>query len=409
MIAYNLFIRISWLVIRVWALFNTKAQMWIQGRKNWKEQLVQNLPNAQKIVWFHCASLGEFEQGRPIIENIKESFPEYFVLLTFFSPSGYEIRKDYPHADYITYLPLDTRSNAEYFIQTIKPKWVIFIKYEFWYHFLNTLYQNKIPALLVAAVFRPEQIFFKWYGGFFRKIPFFFEKIFVQNLESKNLLEQIGYVNTTIIGDTRIDRVVEIAKKAQPEQRIIEFIGKRKVLMAGSTWPTEEKILHQWMKQVDLNEWCLILAPHEVSPKNIQRIVHQFKKHPLTTFTQGALLPQSDLLIIDTIGKLSGLYQLGTIAFIGGGFGKSIHNILEPASFGIPIIFGPHHHKFIEAQTLLASRGAYEVTDETSFNRTFKALTHEEVYKAAQKSVQTYIQQGKGATAKLIQYISKNR
>ncbi len=409
MIAYNLFIRISWLVIRVWALFNTKAQMWIQGRKNWKEQLVQNLPNAQKIVWFHCASLGEFEQGRPIIENIKESFPEYFVLLTFFSPSGYEIRKDYPHADYITYLPLDTRSNAEYFIQTIKPKWVIFIKYEFWYHFLNTLYQNKIPALLVAAVFRPEQIFFKWYGGFFRKIPFFFEKIFVQNLESKNLLEQIGYVNTTIIGDTRIDRVVEIAKKAQPEQRIIEFIGKRKVLIAGSTWPTEEKILLQWMKQVDLNEWCLILAPHEVSPKNIQRIVHQFKKHPLTTYTQGALLPQSDLLIIDTIGKLSGLYQLGTIAFIGGGFGKSIHNILEPASFGIPIIFGPHHHKFIEAQTLLASRGAYEVTDETSFNRTFKALTHEEVYKAAQKSVQTYIQQGKGATAKLIQYISKNR
>lgn len=409
MIAYNLFIRISWLVIRVWALFNTKAQMWIQGRKNWKEQLVQNLPNAQKIVWFHCASLGEFEQGRPIIENIKESFPEYFVLLTFFSPSGYEIRKDYPHADYITYLPLDTRSNAEYFIQTIKPKWVIFIKYEFWYHFLNTLYQNKIPALLVAAVFRPEQIFFKWYGGFFRKIPFFFEKIFVQNLASKNLLEQIGYVNTTIIGDTRIDRVVEIAKKAQPEQRIIEFIGKRKVLIAGSTWPTEEKILHQWMKQVDLNEWCLILAPHEVSPKNIQRIVHQFKKHPLTTYTQGALLPQSDLLIIDTIGKLSGLYQLGTIAFIGGGFGKSIHNILEPASFGIPIIFGPHHHKFIEAQTLLASRGAYEVTDETSFNRTFKALTHEEVYKAAQKSVQTYIQQGKGATAKLIQYISKNR
>ncbi len=409
MIAYNLFIRISWLVIRVWALFNTKAQMWIQGRKNWKEQLVQNLPNAQKIVWFHCASLGEFEQGRPIIENIKESFPEYFVLLTFFSPSGYEIRKDYPHADYITYLPLDTRSNAEYFIQTIKPKWVIFIKYEFWYHFLNTLYQNKIPALLVAAVFRPEQIFFKWYGGFFRKIPFFFEKIFVQNLESKNLLEQIGYVNTTIIGDTRIDRVAEIAKKAQPEQRIIEFIGKRKVLIAGSTWPTEEKILLQWMKQVDLNEWCLILAPHEVSPKNIQRIVHQFKKHPLTTYTQGALLPQSDLLIIDTIGKLSGLYQLGTIAFIGGGFGKSIHNILEPASFGIPIIFGPHHHKFIEAQTLLASRGAYEVTDETSFNRTFKALTHEEVYKAAQKSVQTYIQQGKGATAKLIQYISKNR
>lgn len=406
LVFYNLFIRISWLVIWVSSFFNTKAQMWIRGRKNWRKQLVKNIPKQQKIVWFHCASLGEFEQGRPIIEHLKQTFPEFFILLTFFSPSGYEIRKDYSYANYITYLPLDTPSNAKFFVSTVQPQWVIFIKYEFWFHFLKTLYRHQIPTLLVAAVFRPHQIFFKWYGSIFRRIPHFFEKIFVQNERSKELLLQIGYSNTTVLGDTRIDRVIEIAGQAQPEQRIKDFIGKRKVLIAGSTWPPEEKIILQWLKAVDLNEWCLILAPHQVTPSNINRLVNLFKEYTPSTYTQGIHTPQSSILIIDTIGMLAGLYQFGTLAFIGGGFGRSIHNILEPAAFGIPIIFGPNHHKFIEAETLIKTKGAFEVKDETSFNRTFDWLSQGEGYEKAQKAVQSYIQGGKGATAKLIQYLS---
>ena len=409
LVLYNLFIRISWWVIKVFSFFNHKAQLWIQGRKNWKSNLKKNLPKQRQVVWFHCASLGEFEQGRPIIENLKKSFPENFVLLTFYSPSGYEMRKDYSHADYIMYLPLDTRSNAEYFVSTVKPLWAIFIKYEFWYHFLHTLNKHHIPTFLVAAVFRSNQIFFKWYGGFFRQIPFFFTEIFVQNANSKDLLQEIGYTKTTVIGDTRIDRVREIANQAQTDQRILEFIGNRKVLIAGSTWPPEEKILLQWIEKVNLNEWCLILAPHQVAPLHIQKIKNQFKQYRLITYSQLTERSASDILLIDTIGILSRLYQVGTLAFIGGGFGKSIHNILEPAAFGIPIIFGPNHHKFIEALTLIAAEGAFEVKNELSFNRIFVTLSQKERYEKAQKAVQNYIQEGKGATAKLIHYLIKHR
>lgn len=409
LVLYNLFIRISWWVIKVFSFFNHKAQLWIQGRKNWKSNLKKNLPEQRQVVWFHCASLGEFEQGRPIIENLKKSFPENFVLLTFYSPSGYEMRKDYSHADYIMYLPLDTPSNAEYFVSTVRPLWAIFIKYEFWYQFLFTLNRHHIPTYLVAAVFRSDQIFFKWYGGFFRQIPFFFTEIFVQNANSKDLLQEIGYTKTTVIGDTRIDRVREIANQAQTDQRILEFIGNRKVLLAGSTWPPEEKILLQWIEKVNLNEWCLILAPHQVAPLHIQKIKNQFKQYRLITYSQLTERSASDILLIDTIGILSRLYQVGTLAFIGGGFGKSIHNILEPAAFGIPIIFGPNHHKFIEAQTLIATEGAFEVINELSFNRIFNKLSQKERYKKAQKAVHNYIQEGKGATAKLIHYLIKHR
>ncbi|MEY2950724.1 MAG: hypothetical protein RLZZ248_1925 [Bacteroidota bacterium] len=408
-VLYNLFIQILWWAIKVYSFFNPKAQMWIQGRKNWKLNLKKNVPRQGKIVWIHCASLGEFEQGRPIVENLKQSFPEYFVLLTFYSPSGYEIRKDYSQADYITYLPLDTPSNAEYFVSTVKPQWAIFIKYEFWYQFLHTLNKYHIPTFLVAAVFRPNQIFFKWYGGFFRQIPFLFTEIFVQNAKSKDLLQKIGYLKTTVLGDTRIDRVIAIANQVQPDQRILEFIGKRKVLIAGSSWPPEEKILLHWIEKVNLKEWCLILAPHQVTPQHIQKIKDQFKHYYLTTYTQGINSSPSDILLIDTIGILSGLYQVGTIAFIGGGFGKSIHNILEPAAFSIPIIFGPNHHKFIEAQTLIATKGAFEVKNELTFNRIFVKLSQKGRYEKAQKAVHNYIQEGKGATAKLIHYLIKQR
>lgn len=407
-IFYNFFIQLLWFITKGSGLFNYKARLWILGRKNWKQQLKNNIPNDRKIIWFHCASLGEFEQGRPIIECFKRSHSEYFVLLTFFSPSGFEIRKNYAYADYITYLPLDTSSNAEYFISSVNPSWVIFVKYEFWYHFLHALHKVQIPTLLVAAVFRPNQIFFKWYGSFFKRIPFFFQRIFVQNQESKDLLKQIGYTNTTVVGDTRIDRVIDIASGVQTEQRIIDFIGNRKVLIAGSTWPPEEKILVHWMNEVNLEEWCLILAPHQVVPNHIKKITEQFKDHKLSLYSKGFGPNHSDILVIDTIGMLSGLYQVGTMALIGGGFGKSIHNILEPAAFGIPIIIGPQHSKFIEAQTLIAKHGAFVVEDGPSFMSTFLNLCQEPIYQAAKKTVRNFIQANKGATDQLIQYINNH-
>jgi 3-deoxy-D-manno-octulosonic-acid transferase len=348
------------------SLFNQKAKLWLKGRKNTFAYLKENISNSDRIIWIHAASLGEFEQGRPIIEAIKEKHKEYKILLTFFSPSGYEIRKNYNLADIICYLPIDTTKNAKQFVDIVNPEKVFFVKYEFWKNYLYNLHQRNIPVYLVSGIFRKDQLFFKSMGKSYRKILNYFDYFFIQNKESAKLLKSINLKNFTLCGDTRFDRVIDIAKNAKNIPEIADFTSNAKVIIAGSSWEKDEYILIKYINET--KNVKLIIAPHEIKEQNLKRIESGLKKPALRYSKIKENNPKSfDILIIDNIGMLSALYKYGQVSYIGGGFGAGIHNVLEAAVYGVPVIFGPKYNKFDEAKELIKLGGAFSINDYNGF------------------------------------------
>jgi 3-deoxy-D-manno-octulosonic-acid transferase len=402
---YTLFIRIA-------AIKNIKAKAWIRGRKGLMNLIESSLNKNKRYTWFHFASLGEFEQGRPVLESLKTEHPEVSVVITFFSPSGYEVRKNYPLADHVFYLPADTGSNAREFIRILNPSMAIFTKYEYWYHYFEELHRNKIPLYVISGIFRKEQAFFKWYGTLHRKILGRVSHFFVQNEHSKDLLSTIGIENVTISGDTRFDRVEYNATHRTELKLIRDFCTTNKVFIAGSTWPEDEKLIAKLT--ASFPDWKFIIAPHEVNPARVNEICELFPNSARYSESNRVQSEQSDsqffkseiqILIIDNIGILSSAYQYGDIAFIGGGFGVGIHNTLEAAAFGLPVVFGPNYQKFMEAVELIESGGAYTINNYDSLALCMQKLAIESQRKKSGIAAAEYVQRHTGATQKILSYI----
>nr|WP_319572310.1 glycosyltransferase N-terminal domain-containing protein [uncultured Draconibacterium sp.] len=397
---YNLGILFYGFLIRVAALFNEKAKLFVAGRKDWKKKLGSAIDKNASYIWVHCASLGEFEQGRPVLEEIKKQFPKYKIVLTFFSPSGYEIRKNYEDADIVAYLPMDTKNNAQEFIRLVSPQKVFFVKYEFWYNYITELKRQQIPLYIISAIFRENQQFFKstpW-GKWYRKMLHSFEHIFIQNDTSARLLEQAGIKHYTVSGDTRFDRVAEIARGAKKFEIVEKFKGKNVTLIAGSTWKPDEELLTAFIN--NSSNVKFIIAPHEVTPANINRIQELLKK-PAICFSKADIsdIDSYDVLIIDSIGILSSLYQYGNIAYIGGGFGVGIHNILEAATFKLPVLFGPNYLKFKEAVDLVNEKGAFPINNFTELQATLNRLINDKTsLQNTSEICKNYIEKNVGST-----------
>ena len=392
------------LLTRLFSLFNEKAKLFVEGRKNWKQNLSSKIDVNSKYIWFHCSSLGEFEQGRPVIEELKLQRPEYKILLTFFSPSGYEIRKNYPLADVVVYLPLDTKRNAQTFLEIVKPEKAFFVKYEFWYFFISELKRRNIPLYIVSAIFRENQQFFKntpW-GLWYREILFKVEHLFVQNEKSGELLKSARLSNFTVTGDTRFDRVAAIARESKKLPIVEKFKGNSLLIVAGSTWKPDEELLAAFINQsVDIK---FIIAAHEVSVANINRI-HQLLKKPAISFSKVSEteIDKFDVLIIDSVGLLSSLYRYGDVAYIGGGFGVGIHNILEAATFGLPVIFGPNYKKFKEAVDLILERGAFSISNTAELRQTLNTLIEDKNERGkASEICSDYVAKNVGSTKHII-------
>ncbi|RLD59100.1 MAG: 3-deoxy-D-manno-octulosonic acid transferase [Bacteroidetes bacterium] len=401
---YNILISLYSFSVRLACVFNPKARFFVKGRKNIFKNINKQIDKSQQIIWFHCASLGEFEQGRPVIEALKQKHPQYKILLTFFSPSGYEIRKNYAGADYIFYLPIDTKRNATKFIKLINPQVVFFVKYEFWYHYLNVLQKKKIPVYIFSAIFRKDQLFFKWYGGFYRKMLQKFDFLFVQNKESKELLNSININNVEITGDTRFDRVYSIASQAKTIPVIEAFKQGKTTIIAGSTWKPDEELLIKFINSENNNDLKYIIAPHEIFTENIERIEKSINKKAIR-YSQAdeKNVLESQVIIIDNIGMLSSLYKYGDIAYIGGGFGKGIHNVLEAATFGLPLFFGTNYKQFNEAVQLVSLKAAFVINNYSSLKNKFKALlTSKMLIKNTGEIAKKYIVSNLGATSKIV-------
>lgn len=393
LLLYILGIKIYSLLIWIFSFFNQKAKLFTSGRKQIFRNIAAKVNPSDQNIWFHFASLGEFEQGRPVLEKIKTLKPEKKIIITFFSPSGFEIRKNYTLADAIFYLPIDTKKNAQKFIELIKPEMAIFTKYEFWYFYFAELKKNKIPLYLISGIFRPNQVFFKNYGRFYRNILKSVTHFFVQNEESKNLLNSIGINATTISGDTRFDRVYENAKQPKQLSVIEHFSTHKKTIICGSTWPEDEKLIAELALQHQ--DWKFIIAPHEVDENHIQNIEKLFTNSIRFSKFKTGEIRESNILVIDNIGMLSSLYQYGKLAYIGGGFGAGIHNTLEAAAFGLPVIFGPKYNKFQEAKDLIKIDAAKSISNQNELNDAFEYFATNEKSSVAAKN---YILEKKGAT-----------
>jgi 3-deoxy-D-manno-octulosonic-acid transferase len=410
-IIYNAGIRLYRLGVGAAALVgNKKAKKWIGGRRNGWTSLSRAMEGTGKVVWIHAASLGEFEQGRPIIEALRTQYPDYKLLLTFFSPSGYEVRKDYKEVDYVCYLPLDTHANARRFVKTVNPALSIFIKYEFWYHYLAELDRRDIPVLLVSGIFRSNQVFFESYGGMFRKLLRQMEHIFLQNRESVALLQNIGVHHVTLAGDTRFDRVWDLHKHPVTLPLIAQFCENQRVLVAGSTWDDDEAVLEEWWMREERSR-LLIIAPHEISDSHITRLKQRF---PLaatySAMAAGQDIEETRVLIIDNVGMLSALYRYADITYVGGGFGTDgIHNLLEPAAYSKPVIIGPVYHKFHEAVMLVELGGAQVITNAETLAATVTSLEDAETYAKKSSIAGRFIEDNQGATEKIMHYIQEKR
>lgn len=407
------------------ALWNPKARNWVTGRKNIFENLGEQLHNnkgaGKKIIWFHCASLGEFEQGRPVIEKIKHHQPDSKILLTFFSPSGYEVQKNYAVADWVYYLPIDSATNARRFLDIVNPSLVIFVKYEFWYYYLYEIKKRNIPSLLISAIFLKKHPFFHWYGSLHKKMLQNFQHVFVQNNASKNLLSGIGFINkVTVSGDTRFDRVIEIAENFEPIPTIEVFIGDcSKIIVAGSTWPEdEEEMNHYANTHTDVK---FIIAPHEIDEEHLSEIEKLFKysiRYSRLQVTNHTMIETEhkkqenhNVLIIDNIGMLSKLYKYASIAFVGGGFEtEGVHNVLEAAVYGKPVVYGPVFANYAEAVELEDCGGGIVVNSALEFEEKINTLFSDEtLYKQCCEASLKYVYANKGATEKIMNYIYKNR
>ena len=399
---YNLGIHIYQLGIRLAGLFSDKPAKMVKGHREVFDLLKSKINRNARYIWFHAASLGEFEQGRPLIERIRKEYPQYKILQTFFSPSGYEVRKNYDGADIVCYLPMDTPGNAKKFVDLVNPSMVFFVKYEFWQNYLNALYHKGIPVYSVSSIFRPNQIFFRWYGKSYRQVLKTFEHLFVQNEESKKLLENIGVMNTTVVGDTRFDRVLDICAAAKQLPLVQKFKGNALTFVAGSSWGPDEDIFIRYFNAHP--EMKLIIAPHVVNDSHMKEIMSKLQR-PCIRYTQATEenVQQADCLIIDCYGLLSSIYRYGEISYIGGGFGVGIHNVLEAAVYSIPVIFGPNNKKFREAQHLLANKGGFEINGYENFEVLMdKFLTDGAYLQASGQAAGDYVKNNSGAMEKIM-------
>ena len=389
---YTLAIRAYTVVVKAAALFgNPKAKQWVEGRRQRPEPGNDQSP----WVWFHAASLGEFEQGRPVIEALKKEHPDIKVSLTFFSPSGYEIRKNYPLADEVLYLPMDTLKNARQWVERHHFVAAFFIKYEFWFNYMTALDEKHIPLYYISLILKPDQYFFKWYGGWFRKQLKHVSHFFVQDDTTMELLKGIGFDNVTRCGDTRFDRVAAIAKQAKTFPEIEAFIHGRQCIIAGSSWPPDEKLLIPYIERLPEN-YCMIIAPHDISEKHIRQI-----RESLTSINP------DKVYLIDTVGILSQLYQYARFVYIGGGFGVNIHNIQEPVTFGCPVVFGPKYKSFKEAVDLVSLGGAFSINGQEELNKTFDRLINDEAhYQQASEICKKYLKSQLGATDAILKEIT---
>jgi 3-deoxy-D-manno-octulosonic-acid transferase len=391
LLIYNIGVRFYFLLIFLASFFNKKAKLWINGRKN------SDYQQFAKSAWFHFASLGEFEQGLPVLTNYKAAHPETKIVITFFSPSGFEIRKNTPIADAVYYLPLDTAENARRFIAGINPSIAIFTKYEYWYHFFNELHRRSVPLYIISGIFRPRQVFFRWYGSLHRKMLGFVTHFFVQDADSKKLLQDLGIVNVSVSGDTRFDRVWANAQHPNSFPAIESFIKGKKTFIAGSTWPADEQLLVKLV--AERPDWNFIFAPHEISQEKLARLIEQLPAGSAVRYSELSRNNTQQTLVIDNIGMLSSLYQYGDIAYIGGGFGVGIHNTLEAAAFGLPVIFGPNYSKFKEARDLVSLQLGFSVNDEKELKNILDSLVRDEShYELICNKITEYVKQHTGAT-----------
>jgi 3-deoxy-D-manno-octulosonic-acid transferase len=405
---YNIFLLFYKTGIGIAALWNKKAARWVKGRKEIFARLTSEIQiKNSSLIWVHCSSLGEFEQGRPVIDKLKLWFPDSKILLTFFSPSGFEIRKNYKGVDWVFYLPMDSAANAKRFFDIVQPKMVIFIKYDYWYYYLTECKKREIPLYIVSAIFRNDQPFFKWYGSLHRRMLKCFSHIFVQDKISSTLLNAVGIKNVTISGDTRFDRVVEIAGTFKPLNEIERFCGPSQVLVAGSTWPPDERLIKEAI--ADFPDLKIIIAPHEIHDQHLDQLKEIFPGCVL--YSQFTIAPSpSNVLIIDNIGMLSRLYHYATVTYIGGGFDKGIHNTLEAAVFGKPVLFGPHFKKFKEAVGLIEAGGGASVNSANELKNHLRSLlTDKTKWEETGKRSLDLVMRNKGATEKIMQVIQENR
>ena len=403
---YNLAMYILELGVKLAALFSDKPAKMVKGYREVFDLLQRKIDRNAQYIWFHAASLGEFEQGRPLIECIRKEYPQYKILQTFFSPSGYEVRKNYDGADIVCYLPIDTPSNVKKFVDLVDPCMVFFVKYEFWQNYLNTLNKKGIPVYSVSSIFRSNQIFFRWYGKGYQQVLKTFAHLFVQNEESKQLLAGIGVNNTTVVGDTRFDRVLDICAAAKQLPLVQKFKGDALTFVAGSSWGPDEDIFIKYFNAHP--EMKLIIAPHVVNDSHLKEIESKLQRSCVRyTKATEENVQQADCLIIDCYGLLSSIYRYGEISYIGGGFGVGIHNVLEAAVYGIPVIFGPNNKKFREAQHLLANKGGFEINDYEDFEQLMNKFLGDKAYlKQSGKAAGDYVKGNAGAMEKIMKRVA---
>ena len=394
--------------VAIASLFNKKVKKMWAGERQAVKVLKEKVDPEARYIWFHAASLGEFEQGRPLIEHLRETHPEYKILLTFFSPSGYEVRKNYEGADIICYLPLDTIRNARRFLRAVKPVMAFFIKYEFWYNYLHILQHRGVPTYSVSSIFRPDQIFFQWYGRQYGRVLKCFTHFFVQNMESKALLAKLGITDVDVVGDTRFDRVLQI-KEASKQLPIVEQFTAhaQKVFVAGSSWLPDEEI---FIRYFDIHkDWKVIIAPHVISDEHLSQIFELLKGRRVVRYTEATEknVKDAEVLIIDCFGLLSSIYHYGTVSYVGGGFGVGIHNVLEAAVWDIPVVFGPNNKHFQEAQGLMLVQGGFEISDYQSFRDLMMRFeTDASFLQNAGENAGAFVKSRAGATAKVMENVS---
>jgi 3-deoxy-D-manno-octulosonic-acid transferase len=407
---YNLFVYFSEFILKIIALFSPKIKLFVNGRKDVFKILASAINPKDKTLWFHAASLGEYEQGLPVMEKIKLQFPNHKIILTFFSPSGYEVRKNNTISDITVYLPLDTKSNAKQFLRLVCPELVFFIKYEFWPNYLNELNNLGIKTYLISGIFRENQAFFSWYGGFYRNALKTFDYFFVQNESSKKLLQGIGFNNVKVSGDTRFDRVVSILERDNSLDFIEQFKDNTTTIVIGSSWPKDEAIVVNFINQTNENV-KFIIAPHNIRSEQIQELKNSIiKKTVLFSEKENENLADFEVFIIDTIGILTKIYSYADIAYVGGGFvNKGLHNILEPATFGIPIVIGPYYSHFAEATALINLEGCISISNQIQLNNSFENLiSNEDIRHEKGHICETFVQMNIGATEVILRHISNN-
>ncbi|PVX45301.1 3-deoxy-D-manno-octulosonic-acid transferase [Flavobacterium sp. 103] len=408
---YNLAILSTQFLLKIIAFFSTKMKLFVDGRKDVFTILEQKISAKDQTIWFHAASLGEYEQGLPVIEKIKEKYPTHKIVITFFSPSGYEVRKNNTVADATVYLPLDTPKNAKRFLELVHPDFVFFIKYEFWINYLDQLQKQNIPTYLISGIFREKQLFFKWYGGFYRKALDTFTHFFVQNENSEKLITQLGKTNVTVSGDTRFDRVVAILEKDNALDFIAQFKNNKTTIVIGSSWPKDETLLSEYIN-LCTHDVKFIIAPHNIKPEQIKQLQNSItKKTVLFSEKENKDLSQFEVFIVDTIGILTKIYSYGDIAYVGGGFGNpGVHNLLEPATFGIPIVIGPNYSHFDEAINLVKIGGCISINDSKELQIAFSTLIQNTDIRHQKGEIcSSFVQKNKGATNSILEKITHKK